>query len=239
MCGPPRRYAVTRRYAARQNERVILPEPDAVAAKRAFRREVLARRRAVPAAERAAADAALLGHLLTQLTEPTEPTERPDPAGSGSGPETLPGRRGVSTVAAYVPVGAEPGGPGLPDALRAAGFIVLLPVLQPDGALDWARYTGELTDGPRGLREPTGPRLGQAAVAGADAVVVPAVAVDRRGVRLGRGGGSYDRALARVAPGVSVTALLYDGELVDLLPAEPHDRHVGAVVTPGGVRLLP
>jgi 5-formyltetrahydrofolate cyclo-ligase len=116
---------------------------------------------------------------------------------------------------------------------------VLLPVLQPDGALDWARYTGELTDGPRGLREPTGPRLGQAAVAGADAVVVPAVAVDRRGVRLGRGGGSYDRALARVAPGVSVTALLYDGELVDLLPAEPHDRHVGAVVTPGGVRLLP
>lgn len=219
MCGPPRRYAVTRRYAARQNERVILPEPDAVAAKRAFRREVLARRRAVPAAERAAADAALLGHLLTELTEPTEPT--------------------VTTVAAYVPVGAEPGGPGLPDALRAAGLIVLLPVLQPDGALDWARYTGELTDGPRGLREPTGPRLGQAAVAGADAVVVPAVAVDRRGVRLGRGGGSYDRALARVAPGVSVTALLYDGELVDLLPAEPHDRHVGAVVTPGGVRLLP
>jgi 5-formyltetrahydrofolate cyclo-ligase len=210
---------VTRRYAARQNERVILPEPDAVAAKRAFRREVLARRRAVPAAERAAADAALLGHLLTALTEPTEPT--------------------VTTVAAYVPVGAEPGGPGLPDALRAAGFIVLLPVLQPDGALDWARYTGELTDGPRGLREPTGPRLGQAAVAGADAVVVPAVAVDRRGVRLGRGGGSYDRALARVAPGVPVTALLYDGELVDLLPAEPHDRHVGAVVTPGGVRLLP
>ncbi|MCW2568337.1 MAG: 5-formyltetrahydrofolate cyclo-ligase [Mycobacterium sp.] len=219
MCGPPRRYAVTRRYAARQNERVILPEPDAVAAKRAFRREVLARRRAVPAAERAAADAALLGHLLTELTEPTEPT--------------------VTTVAAYVPVGAEPGGPGLPDALRAAGLIVLLPVLQPDGALDWARYTGELTDGPHGLREPTGPRLGQAAVAGADAVVVPAVAVDRRGVRLGRGGGSYDRALARVAPGVSVTALLYDGELVDLLPAEPHDRHVGAVVTPGGVRLLP
>lgn len=219
MCGPPRRYAVTRRYAARQNERVILPEPDAVAAKRAFRREVLARRRAVPAAERAAADAALLGHLLTALTEPTEPT--------------------VTTVAAYVPVGAEPGGPGLPDALRAAGFIVLLPVLQPDGALDWARYTGELTDGPRGLREPTGPRLGQAAVAGADAVVVPAVAVDRRGVRLGRGGGSYDRALARVAPAVSVTALLYDGEVVDLLAAEPHDRHVGAVVTPGGVRLLP
>jgi 5-formyltetrahydrofolate cyclo-ligase len=195
---------------------VDLPEPDAVAVKRAFRGQLLARRRARPAVERAAADAALVGHLLAELT-----------------------RRGSTTVAAYVPVGAEPGGAELPDALRNAGFTVLLPLLEPDGALDWARYTGGLADGPRGLREPTGPRLGQAGVTGADAVVVPAVAVDRRGVRLGRGGGSYDRALARLDPQVSATALLYDGELVDELPAEPHDRHVGAVVTPAGVRPLP
>ena len=201
---------------ARQNERVTLPEPDAVAAKRAFRTELLARRRAVPVAERAGADAALLAHLLAELA-----------------------RRGVTTVAAYVPVGAEPGAPGLPDALRSAGFTVLLPVLEPDGALDWARYTGELADGPRGLREPVGPRLGQAAVTGAGTVLVPAVAVDRRGVRLGRGGGSYDRALGILAFEVSATALLYEEELVDELPAEPHDRHVGAVVTPAGVRLLP
>jgi 5-formyltetrahydrofolate cyclo-ligase len=195
---------------------VDLPEPDAAAAKRAFRAEVLARRRAVPAADRAAGDAALLTHLLADLA-----------------------RRGATTVAAYVPVGTEPGGPGLPDALRDAGLDVLLPVLEPDGGLDWARYTGELAGGPRGLREPAGPRLGQAAVAGADAVVVPAVAVDRSGVRLGRGGGSYDRALAHLAPDVPTTALLYDGELVDAVPAEPHDRRVGAVVTPAGVHPLP
>jgi 5-formyltetrahydrofolate cyclo-ligase len=192
------------------------PEPDAEAAKRAFRVERLARRRTVPADERAAADAALLDHLLADLA-----------------------RRGAATVAAYVPVGTEPGGPGLPDALLGAGLTVLLPLLEPDGALDWARYTGELADGPRGLREPAGPRLGHTAVARADAVVVPAVAVDRRGIRLGRGGGSYDRVLAALAPGASTTALLYAGELVDALPAEPHDRAVGAVITPAGVRPLP
>lgn len=77
------------------------------------------------------------------------------------------------------------------------------------------------------------------AVASADVVLVPAVAVDRTGVRLGRGGGSYDRALARVGPAILTAALLYDGELVDSVPAEPHDQRVRAVVTParGLVRL--
>jgi 5-formyltetrahydrofolate cyclo-ligase len=138
-------------------------------------------------------------------------------------------------VAAYVPVGTEPGGRGLPDALRAAGYAVLLPVLEPDGDLDWALHTGALVPGPHGLLQPAGPRRGRDAIRAAAAVVVPAVAVDRRGVRLGRGGGSYDRALARILPSTPVLALLYDGEFRDALPAEPHDRRVGTVVSPGGV----
>ena len=56
------------------------------------------------------------------------------------------------------------------------------------------------------------------------------------GVRLGRGGGSYDRALAR-ATGL-VVALLHDGELLDRLPREPHDLPVHAVALPGGVTVL-
>lgn len=84
----------------------------------------------------------------------------------------------------------------------------------------------------RGLREPAGPRLGRAAIADAELVIVPAVAVDRAGVRLGRGGGSYDRALARVRPDALVIAPLYDGELVDRLPAEPHDARVDAAALP-------
>jgi 5-formyltetrahydrofolate cyclo-ligase len=59
-------------------------------------------------------------------------------------------------------------------------------------------------------------------------------------VRLGRGGGSYDRALSRIRPNALVVALLYDGELVETLPAEPHDRRVTAVILPGyGLIRLP
>jgi 5-formyltetrahydrofolate cyclo-ligase len=146
------------------------------------------------------------------------------------------GRFGGSapTVAAYVPFGSEPGGQDLPEALYLIGARVLLPVLRPDNDLDWAEYTGELIRTPRGLREPAGPMLGVGAIAEADLLVVPAVAVDRHGVRLGRGGGSFDRALDRVRAGAPVVALLHDGELVDALPAEAHDRLVSAVITPSG-----
>jgi 5-formyltetrahydrofolate cyclo-ligase len=66
-------------------------------------------------------------------------------------------------------------------------------------------------------------------------VIVPALAVDRRGVRLGRGGGSYDRALSRVPVGTPIVAALYDGELLDALPADPHDVRVTGVATPAGL----
>jgi 5-formyltetrahydrofolate cyclo-ligase len=88
------------------------------------------------------------------------------------------------------------------------------------------------------LREPAGCPLGPDAVARADLVLVPALAVDRAGVRLGRGGGSYDRALARVAAKTLVVALLYDGEVHDALPAEAHDRVVSAVLSPAGFHTI-
>jgi 5-formyltetrahydrofolate cyclo-ligase len=75
-------------------------------------------------------------------------------------------------------------------------------------------------------------------VATADVVLCPGLAVDRRGHRLGRGGGSYDRALSRVPAGTFVCTLLYDGELLEQVPAEDHDRRVSAVVTPSGVTRL-
>jgi len=143
-------------------------------------------------------------------------------------------REHPSTIAAYVPVGPEPGGPGLPTIL-AEHARVLLPVLLPSLDLDWAEFTGALVPGPRGLLEPTGPRLGAAGLTTADLVLVPALAVDRSGNRTGRGGGSYDRALARLAGArPPILALLHDGELVDKVPAEPHDRPVHGVITPRG-----
>jgi len=145
--------------------------------------------------------------------------------------------RRAATVAAYVSVGTEPGTGPLLESLATTGKRLVLPVLLPDGDLDWGVYGGPASLAPArlGLLEPVGPRLGPDAVATADVVLVPALAVDRRGVRLGRGGGSYDRALARVPVGTFVCALLYGDELLDDVPRADHDRTVTAVVTPRGV----
>ena len=151
----------------------------------------------------------------------------------------LPELARADTVAAYVSVGSEPGTRALRDALRARGVRVLLPVLLPDNDLDWGADEGPdgLVRAGRGLLEPGGPRLGPEAVTQADAVLLPGLAVDRRGMRLGRGGGSYDRVLARLARAgadPALVVLLYDGELLDAVPEEPHDRPVHAAVTPSG-----
>jgi len=176
-------------------------------AKIALRDRLLAARRSLPPETRASAAAAVQA-ALQDLVRAQSPT----------------------IIAGYVPVGPEPGGIDLPEVL--AGRLIL-PVLLKDNDLDWVRYEGpgSLRPGPRGLREPTGPRLGPEAIARASLLVVPALAVDRSGLRLGRGGGSYDRALARAANAYSV-ALLHDGEFLPSVPAEPHDRRVRAVITP-------
>lgn len=141
--------------------------------------------------------------------------------------------RRAATVAAYVSVGREPGTGALLDALTAAGKRVILPLLQPDNDLDWATYRGpdELVPARRGLLEPVTPALGPEAVATADVVVVPGLAVDRTGLRLGRGGGSYDRALGRVPVGTFTCVVLNDDEVLDAVPAAPHDRRVTAAAT--------
>ncbi|MET9952091.1 5-formyltetrahydrofolate cyclo-ligase [Streptomyces sp. NPDC006339] len=147
----------------------------------------------------------------------------------------------AGTVAAYVSVGREPGTRALLDALRERGVRVLLPVLLPDNDLDWAEYegAGSLARAGRGLLEPVGTRLGPETVVGADAVLLPGLAVDGRGMRLGRGGGSYDRVLARLSRAgadPALVVLLYANEVVARVPEEPHDHPVHAVVTPEGVR---
>src|SRR5918995_831015 len=87
--------------------------------------------------------------------------------------------RSARCVAAYASTGTEPGTGPLLDALAAAGVQVLLPVLLPDGDLDWGRYAGTagLQSAPRGLLEPPGPRLGVDAVLEADVVLLPGLAV--------------------------------------------------------------
>jgi 5-formyltetrahydrofolate cyclo-ligase len=144
-------------------------------------------------------------------------------------------------VAAYVSVGREPGTGPLIEELSDRSVEVLLPLLQPDGDLDWACYDGPhaLDRVARGLLEPTGEPLGLDAVSSCDAVLVPGLAVDRTGCRLGRGGGSYDRALARVGVGAFTCVLLHDGEVLDLpVPRAPHDVRVSAAATPTALHRL-
>jgi 5-formyltetrahydrofolate cyclo-ligase len=177
------------------------------------REALLAARRAVPDAIRAADACALTDHL-----------------GAIVGPG--------DTVCAYLPVGAEPGSPQLVDRLRELGARVLLPVTRFDAdgeplPLLWGLYMpGALVVARFGLREPAEPWLPSSAIAEADIVLVPALAVDRNGVRLGRGGGFYDRSLALRKPGARLVAVVRDDEVVDELPSEPHDVRMTHALTP-------
>jgi 5-formyltetrahydrofolate cyclo-ligase len=184
-----------------------------------LRRRLVAARAAMPDSIRTDAGRLIRDHVL----------EMPEVAAAG-------------TIAAYYSVGTEPDTHGLVFALWKRGSYVVLPVLLPDGDLDWASYEGpdSLAPGPRGLLQPAEPVRGAGTVARADVVLVPALAVDVRGRRLGRGGGSYDRALARVGPQVPTIALLYDPELLPSVPAEAHDQAVRAVARPEhGITWLP
>jgi 5-formyltetrahydrofolate cyclo-ligase len=191
---------------------VQVHEPGSEAAgKAALRAKILAARAARPSGERSEAGRLIRDHVLS-----------------------LPQAQMAGTVAAYVSVGTEPDTRSLIYGMWKRGTYVILPVLRPGGDLDWASYEGpdSLVPGPKGLLQPSEPPRGVDAVARAALVLVPALAVDTSGNRLGRGGGSYDRALARVGPRVPVIALLNDGELIDHVPAEPHDRPISLVALP-------
>ena len=147
---------------------------------------------------------------------------------------------GGETVCAYVPVGSEPGSIELIDSLLRMDARVLLPVARHDAAgipmpLQWGPYRpGDLVEARFGLREPTGPWLPADAVAAAAVVLVPALAVDRTGVRLGRGAGFYDRSLVLADPAARLIAVVRDDEVIDKLPAEPHDVRMTHALTPRG-----
>lgn len=190
-------------------------------AKAEIRTAILAARRAV-SRQRHEAEARRLAAHLPALVE-TSSTAR-----SGA----------AVVICAYVPVGSEPGSTTLVDTLHGLGARVLLPVARrgADGEpqpLRWAEYRpGELVEAPMRLREPSGPALDPDTIRTAALVLVPALAVDRRGVRLGRGAGFYDRSLRMSDPRARLVAVVRDDELVDTLPAEPHDVPMTHALTP-------
>lgn len=211
-----------------------LPKPE-------LRRKILARRSALGFDARARHDAALLREVVSWVT--LSLADAPSPV-----------------VAAHVPIDTEPGasigargdgmeagkdgeddaGSGFPDALLAAlgqrlpGVRLLLPVCPPGppAALDWAEYTGELAPGKYGLPEPAGPRLGAGALARAGVILVPGLAGDVNGMRMGRGAGYYDRSLAHSTGRTAL--LLHPGEVLGHVPHDAHDLPVDAIITADG-----
>lgn len=136
-------------------------------------------------------------------------------------------------VAAYLSLPSEPGTGPLLASLLGRGVEVLVPVSLPDRSLDWAAYEpSEVVAGAFGVPAPTGPTLGPDALATCEVALVPGLAVDHAGNRLGRGAGYYDRALA---PFTGVTcAVLFEDELLPHVPNEHHDRPMDLVLTPSG-----
>ncbi|WP_428340829.1 5-formyltetrahydrofolate cyclo-ligase [Mycobacterium sp.] len=143
------------------------------------------------------------------------------------------------TVCAYVPVGVEPGSIELLDVLQRRADRVLLPVARTTAdddavALQWGEYRpGQLVTARFGLLEPPGPWLPASTVAEAAVVLVPALAVDRSGARLGRGRGFYDRTLGLRDPRARLIAIVRDEELLDEVPYESHDVPMTHALTPG------
>jgi len=152
----------------------------------------------------------------------------------------LPQLDAAETVAAYYSIGSEPGTRAIVRTLLDSGRRVLLPIVLEDFDLDWAELTnpGDLeTAGRLGLKEPTGSRLGPDAIAAADLLLCPGLAVDVTGARLGRGAGCYDRALARVDADTARCIVVYDHEVVESVPITRRDQKVNLAVTP--TRTLP
>ncbi|MFT3970880.1 MAG: 5-formyltetrahydrofolate cyclo-ligase [Micropruina sp.] len=154
---------------------------------------------------------------------------------------------GHRTIALYASAADEPDTWPLIDALHATGCTVLLPRLgrRSDGSVrrspDWAEYTGRdhLRPGYAGILEPIGPELGGDALGAASLVWCAGLAATPSGDRLGTGGGWYDRALPLAAADALSAVLLRDSEVLPVLPVEPFDQPVGAIVTEARVLRAP
>ncbi len=185
------------------------------------------------------AKASLRAAILAQRETRSERRRSDAAAGFAIILGAIPDVREARTVALYAARRFEPHTNLALEKLHAAGKQILFPVLGTGLQRQWACFRG-LDDlvqrAPGRPPEPSGEALGIDAIAQADAVIVPALAVDTAGSRLGHGGGWYDRALGHVRPGVKVIAMVFPDEVYDAtthpLPQEDHDRPVDGVATP-------
>lgn len=187
---------------------------EVVARKRALRSATRKARRALDVDERRHASATIAARLLA-LKDLTR----------------------AGTLAVFAATEEEPDIAAALPAFRARGVRLLLPrVIGDDLELCGFAADDELVPGFRGLLEPTGAAI---AVGEVDAVVLPAVALDPHGHRLGRGGGHYDRLLARLDPDTLTVGVCFSCQVVPSVPRLAHDRPVDVVITERSVHVRP
>lgn len=145
----------------------------------------------------------------------------------------LVGQHGARSLTCFLPTRGEPDTRGFLEWAREESIDTLLPAARDDGLLDWIRPSGEGTvTGLFGIEEPLGELVSPLAAHDVDLMLIPAAAIDHRGTRLGWGRGYFDRMLASMERTPPIYAVVFDDEIVDELPADPHDIAVSGVATP-------
>ena len=141
---------------------------------------------------------------------------------------------GARSVSCFLSTPTEPGTHEFITDATARGIRVLLPITRVDGLLDWAVAdpSGDIAEGLFGVPEPVGEVLSPSAVNDVDLLIIPAAAVDRTGMRLGWGRGYFDKTIGSMERCPPVYAVIFDSELIDEVPRDPHDQPVTGVVTP-------
>jgi 5-formyltetrahydrofolate cyclo-ligase len=181
--------------------------------KAALRREAVAALRALDPAARARASAVLAAHLWT-----------------------LPEVAGARTLLLFASTAEEPDTDRIADEARRRGIAVLYPRCLPERALALHAVAapGALRAGRYGIREPDGDACPVTDVGEVDAALIPGVAFDRAGGRLGRGAGYYDRLLASPGWRAFRCGVFFAGQEVARVPVDPWDVRLDAVVTEAG-----
>ncbi len=189
------------------------PEPSFVAEKRRIRGEVRRRRRSLSPEQRLAAAAGLAEHLARLVRE-----------------------TGARSLSCYLAMPGEPDTAAFLEWATGTGLDVLLPKSLEGHRLGWIRPDGRGTVvGAHGISEPIGELLPGTAVGDVDLMLIPASAVDLRGMRMGWGLGYYDRCIASLERRPPIFAIVHDDEVLPEIPAEPHDSPVDGAVTPSRV----
>jgi 5-formyltetrahydrofolate cyclo-ligase len=140
----------------------------------------------------------------------------------------------IKSVACYISFGNEPSTNLFLKHCQLDDRIELFVPRVAGEQLEWVEFSAEQIKHPLGMNEPTGEAKELSEI---DLLVLPALAIDRKGHRLGRGRGYFDRATHQLSAKTTI-ALVHDNELLESVPTEPHDANVDGVCTCGELILF-